>query len=69
MFPNVELSVTIYWQLLKILHIHKQSLQLKLVLLMHLLCCLNDTIFMSARLFMKYFAQNGLGIIAYIPMS
>lgn len=24
---------------------------------------------MSARLFMKYFAQNGLGIIANIPMS
>lgn len=24
---------------------------------------------MSARLFMKYFAQNGLGIMGYIPMS
>lgn len=24
---------------------------------------------MSAKLFMKYFAQNDLGIIAYIPMS
>lgn len=24
---------------------------------------------MSARLFMRYFAQNGLGIIAYIPKS
>lgn len=68
-FQSVKLSVTIYWQLFKVLHIHRQSLQPELVFLMHLLCCLNGIIFMSARLFMKYFAQNGLGLIAYIPMS
>lgn len=67
LFQSVKLSVTIYWQLLKVLHVHRQRLQHKLIFLMHLLCCLNGTIFMSARLFMTYFAQNGLGMIIYIP--
>lgn len=34
----------------------------------NLLCCLHSTVFMSVRLFMKYFAQNVLSKIAYIPM-